>query len=637
MKTVTACTMDCPDACSLVVSVDSGGKIRLRGNPDHPVTAGFTCRKIRRHIARLQSPDRIVRPQLRKNGGWKPISWDRALDLCAEKIDALRGHPESIVHIQGDGAKGVLKALPRLFFNRLGATRVRGSLCDAAGFMAYVHDFGSRKNHDIYDLKNAARIVNWGKDLPRSSIHMAAVVAGARKRGTRVLTISPGGDDSDRFSDAHIRIRPGTDRFLAAAGIRRLLSEKPVDARIPERSRHWKPFTALLEHWTEEDLLDACGVNPVEAGALFDAYRTTEPVATVVGAGLQRYLHGGENVRWINALALISGNIGRTGGGSYYHLHAYANLDLSWAEEPASGSRRSFLKPTVGRQIDKAAHPPIRMAWVNGINIVNQAPDIRRTARALRGIDFTVVVDAFLNDTAECADLILPAALMLEQEDIIGSFLHDFVHYVPAALPPPGEARSDDRIIADLAARLSPPVALPDKDTCLSRCLASPRLSTDLTGLKENRTARARRPSVAYEGLRFDHPDGKYRFPLSLHNEPPPPEGYPLRLLSLVRKGAIHSQMRTGDQPMPPKVWVSPDCPFLAQVDPFRDTFLASPLGRMKVRLETLEGLHPEAVVYRRGDWMKLGGGINQLIGDGVTDIGGGAPFYKEYVRLENE
>ena len=87
---------------------------------------------------------------------------------------------------------------------------------------------------------------------------------------------------------------------------------------------------------------------------------------------------------------------------------------------------------------------------------------------------------------------------------------------------------------------------------------------------------------------------------------------------------------------MPPTVWVAPDCPFLGQVDPSRETFLASPLGRMRVRLETLEGLHPEAVVYRRGDWMKLGGGINQLIGDGLTDIGGGAPYYKEFVRLEN-
>ena len=272
MKTVTACTMDCPDACSLVVSVDDGAKIRLRGNPDHPVTAGFTCKKIRRHIARLQSPDRIVRPLLRAGGGWEPISWDRALDLCAEKIDALRGQPESIVHIHSAGAQGVLKALPGLFFNRLGATRVRGSLCDAAGFMAYVHDFGSRKNHDIHDLKNAARIVNWGKDLPRSSIHMAAVVAKARRKGARVLTISPGGDGSDRFSDAHIRIRPGTDRFLAAAATRRLLSEKAADPRIPKRSR--RPSRARARSRWPEGAATGAPSPSLSRGTCFPSART---------------------------------------------------------------------------------------------------------------------------------------------------------------------------------------------------------------------------------------------------------------------------------------------------------------------------------------------------------------------------
>jgi anaerobic selenocysteine-containing dehydrogenase len=636
MKTVTACTMDCPDTCSLVVSIDNGKPVRLRGNPDHPVTAGFTCKKIRKHLARLNSPDRIRRPLCRRKNGWEPVSWDQALDLCAAKIDSLRGEPESIVHIHGSGAQGVLKAVPRLFFDRLGATRVRGSLCDAAGFMAFVHDFGSRKNNDISDLANAHRIVNWGKDLPRSSIHIAAAVAKARRNKARLLTISPGGDGSSAFSDDHIRIRPGTDRFLAAAVIRRWLESEPVDERIPLRSRHWDRFGGLLARRTEGDLLAACGVGAEEVGRLLDFYRAAGPTASLVGTGLQRYRYGGENVRWINALALVSGNVGRSGGGSYYHLHSYANLDLGWAEAETPGPRRSFFKPTLGREIEGAADPPIRMAWINGVNIVNQAPDSARTARALKNIDFTVVVDAFFNDTVDCADLILPAALMLEQEDIVGSFLHDYVQYVPAVVAPPPEAKPDDQIIRELAGRVSPEVAIPDRETCLARSLASSRLETDLQRLRKAGSVRARRSAVPYEGLRFDHPDGKYRFPLALHDEPPPPEGYPLRLLSLIRKESMHSQILAEEQTIPPSAWVAPDCPYLERLDLSRETYVASARGRLKVRLQTLEGLHPEAVVYRRGDWMKLGGGINRLIEDGLTDIGGGAPYYQQYVRLEN-
>ena len=176
MNRITACTMDCPDACSLVATIDNDRVVRLRGNPDHPFTAGFTCKKIKKHLKRLQSPERILHPMLRKGNRWEKISWDAALNLCAEKIDALRDDPFAIAHVRSSGAKGVTKEIVSLFFDHLGASRTRGQLCDAAGIMAYHYDFGSRRNHRIDDLFNARRIVNWGKDLSRSSIHLAAVV-----------------------------------------------------------------------------------------------------------------------------------------------------------------------------------------------------------------------------------------------------------------------------------------------------------------------------------------------------------------------------------------------------------------------------------------------------------------------------
>lgn len=634
-KTITACTMDCPDSCSLLVTSEDDGTIRLRGNPDHPFTAGFICRKIKHHLSRLDSPDRIKTPLLKKGTDFVPLSWEAALDLCAEKIEACRARPETILHLPGEGAKGVLKHAVRLFFNQLGATRVRGSLCDAAGFMAYIHDFGSRKNNAPEDLLNARRIVNWGKDLSRSSIHLAAIVKKARKKSASVLTVSPGGDGNGPFTDRHVRIRPGFDRFLCAAVIRRKITDGTVDAAAIDRSRRWDTFRKLILDQSEETLRQRCGVSKEDLDAVYAAYAEDGPTATIVGAGIQRYAHGGETVRFINALAMASGNIGRSGGGTCFHLHSMGVFNLDWSRNPDLKSRRSFLEPTVGRDILEA-DPPVRFLWVNGINIVNQGPNSRQIAEAFETIPFKVVVDAFMNDTAARADLILPTALMLEQEDVIASFLHPYVQHAPAVLKPPGEARTDHWIISELARRLNPAVAVPAPDACLDASLKSRALDISMDTLRAEGFVKVDMPAVAYEGLQFDHPDGRYRFPTALHPEPGPVDDYPLRFLTLVRRDAIHSQMTPEDHCLPPMAWIAPDCDAWRHIDADRPVYLVSPLGRLRVQLSVLEGLHPEVILYRRGDWMKLGGGANQLISEGLTDIGGGAPYYQQFVRIEN-
>jgi len=628
--------MDCPDACSLVVDRGEDHRIVLRGNPDSPFTAGFTCRKIKDHIKRLQHPARIRHPLLRVDDAWRQITWEAALDLCAEKIQALRSQPKSILHIKSDGAKGVLKAATALFFSILGTSRTIGSLCDAAGYMAYIHDFGSRENNDINDLVNAARIVNWGKDFSRSSIHTAAIIRKARKRGTRVLTISPGGDGNDAYSDERIRIRPGTDRFLAAAVIRQLWEDRQIPFELLKHTKNPEKFLRLISGRTLEDLARACDVCQADLEQLRLWYRQDRPTATFVGAGLQRYRYGGENVRFINALALLSGNIGISGGGSYFHLHSYRNLNLNWTRDPRKKIRRSLPIAAIGREIQAALDPPIKMIWVNGINVVNQAPDARHTARAFENVEFKVVVDAFMNDTAQRADLILPSTLMLEQEDIIGSYLHEYVQHVRPAVPSPIDARDDLWILTQIGKRLDPPVVLPDAETCLQKSLDWPHLQVTLEELRRRGCAKADRPEIAYADLGFDHPDGRYRFPLILHPEPAADPQYPLRLLTLVRRSAIHSQMLPEDQDGLPRAWIAADNPLLPKIDPGRDVYIISPLGRLKVALDIMPGLHPGVVLYRRGDWMNRGGGVNQLIAAGLTDIGSGAPFYDQYVRLEN-
>ena len=636
MEIVTACTMDCPDACSLILSKDGPRGVRLRGNPEHPITAGLICAKIKTHLRRIESPDRITTPLVRRKSGFRPIGWEQALDRCAEAFDRYRPDPLSILHIHGSGAKGVLKEAVKLFFNQLGCSHLRGSLCDAAGLIAYVKDFGSRENHGVEDILNTTRIVNWGQDLRRSSIHLAALVQRARRQGAKLLTIAPDRRDHMPPADHLIRLKPGTDRFLAAAVLRRLISAQAVPLPVQGRIRKWAAFADHIRTLNESELLDQCDVAVEDLERLLGWYRREPATATLVGSGLQRYDQGGENARYINALALCAGHIGRTGGGSYYHLNSLQNLNLGWIKASRPRGSRSLLEPLVGRETLAAQAPEIRMIWVNGINIVNQAPNSRQVARALKGARFTVVVDAFMTDTAACADLILPAALMLEQEDIIGSFLHEYVHYVPAALAPPAGVRDDYTLMRELARRLDPPLDLPEANTCLARSLESPYLDIDLDRLRRCHFARSNRPQIAYRDFNFDHADGRARCPLNLTPEAPPPRGYPLRLLSLIRGSAIHSQILPANQVSPPPAWVAPECRALDQIDPSRPVFLASPLGRLRVELNLRPGLHPHCVLYRRGDWMGLGGGVNQLIREETTDMGSSTPYYRQYVRLEN-
>jgi hypothetical protein len=319
------------------------------------------------------------------------------------------------------------------------------------------------------------------------------------------------------------------------------------------------------------------------------------------------------------------------------------------------------------------------MIWVNGCNVVNQAPEALTTARAFEQTPFKVVVDAFMTDTAERADLVLPCALMLEKEDVVGSFLHDFVNHSAKVMDPPGEARTDLDILRDLGNRLDPPIFIPELERCLRDALDSPHLDISLEELRERGHTRAKRPEVAFADMRFGHPDGKYRFPESLHPEPSAPRDYPLRLLTLIRKEAIHSQILPEDHAPCPTVWASPENPIWGRMkesgegcgwgedggdregDEDREigggraggedregrngrnggeelfAFLVSPLGRIKVKMKKYPGLHPDAVVYRRGDWMKLGGGVNRLISARVTDMGETAAFYSQHVRLDLE
>lgn len=634
MAPITACNRDCMDACSLVVDRREDGRLKINGNPAHPHTAGFNCAKIKKLSQRLTSPSRITQPLLRRGDGRQPIAWDEALDLAAGQIDALRADPQRMLHVYGYGHKGVLVKKVERFFSELGASRLTGALCDGAGGAAYELDFGDLGHNEMSQLLRARTIVNWGRDSARSSIHTVRLIARARKQGTRLVVISPGGEDESDFGDVRLAIEPGTDRFLAAAVIRRLIEADRIPARLTDRALGWPRFKELILARPLDDLLAACGVDRAGLDVLVEAYQTG-PCASLMGWAIQRYALGGQNVRFINALAFLSGQIGCPGGGSYFGLSSSRNFNFGWAKAAGDSQRRELLMPLIGRDVANA-DPPIELIWVNGTNIVNQAPDSRAVARAFERAKFTVVVDAFLTDTAALADLILPAKIMPEKEDLVGSVSHHYVNYSRPVADPPPLARDDTWIVDQIANRLSPPISLPPDEDCLAMSLDSPWLKTSLAEMRAQGFALAERPPIVFPDLKFAHDDGLYHLPESLDDQPPAPEGFPLRLLSLVRRGAIHSQILPEEHPARPTVYLAPDSPGWAMFDSDRPVFLVSELGRLEVEVAAKKGLRPGVVVYRRGDWLGLGGGVNQLIQARLSDIGETAAYYDQFVRLEN-
>jgi predicted molibdopterin-dependent oxidoreductase YjgC len=396
---------------------------------------------------------------------------------------------------------------------------------------------------------------------------------------------------------------------------------------------NWPAFRGLLSSRPAAEWAGPSGAGMAAVERLAELYASDAPVATLIGWGLQRHVYGGENVRLINALAVLSGNVGRSGGGSYYIAPSARHFNLAWKAAPGPRQLERIFKPTLGRDILKA-DPPIRMIWVNGSNPVNQSPDSERVAAALRTVPFKVVVDAFMHDTAEMAELILPCALNLEQENLDTSYFHDFINYARPAAKAPPEARTDHWILTEVGRRLDPPICLPGMDDLIAASLP-PGVPGGLEALHARGYVEIPRRPVAFEGLRFAHPDGRCRFPDEIHPEPEVPAGFPLRLLSLIRAGFTHSQILPEEHPET-KVYLAPESPAWQGFDRARPVFLASPVGRLQVIPATLPGLHPEVVVYRRGDWRKLGGGINRIVADTETDMGHGAAYYAQHVRLEN-
>ncbi|MBI5017642.1 MAG: molybdopterin-dependent oxidoreductase [Deltaproteobacteria bacterium] len=627
MELVTACTLDCPDRCSLVCRQAPEG-VHLTGAPSHPYTRGFTCDKIRRYPGRLASPHRIREPWMRRGDRFVAASWDEALEaVCGALAQARREDPASIFWLRGSGSMGASKGLVDYVFGLLGARGTAGSLCDSAGLAALAADTGGAQMNDPAQLDAAEAVVLWGKNPRASSIHCAAQVAAARKRGAPVVAVNPDTSGVSSLADRVVSVRPGTDRFLALAAAK-LLLEGPGRPPPWDAASNRAEFETLLNTWPLSDLLAASGTDRADADALAAVYAATPRVATVVGWGLQRYPFGAENLRAVHALAFLAGSLGVPGGGLYYSVPSSRYL-----RRPPSP-----LRPTVPLRLPRLsqdlreASPQLQVAWVCCSNILNQAPDAKALREAFSTIPMVVAVEPFWTETARHATVVLPPALWLEEEDLAASYWHRGIGAVRRAVAPPEGCRTDFEIAADIARRLGIEVPFATVDDWLAACL--PAGAPDLAEMRTRGWWLCDEPPVAWSAG-FGHPGGRFRLLTAVSPEPAADPRHPLRFLTLIRPDALHSQLLPEEQKGALPARIHPDTAAALGLEPGCAIRLVSTTGEVEAEVHLDAGLHPGTVASPRGGWIGLGLGVNEATEALVTDLGEGAAYYGTRVRVE--
>jgi anaerobic selenocysteine-containing dehydrogenase len=632
MRARTTCNRDCPDACGIVATVEDGRVVRIQGDPDHPVTRGFLCYRTSRFLERQYHPDRLTTPLVRRGGELRPASWDDALDLVAERM--LRIHSESgpaaILHYRSGGTLGLVKFTTDLFFETFGPTAIKvGDICSGAGDAAQMEDFGEEDSNDLQDLLHARTIVLWGKNPHVSNVHLLPVLKEAKAKGARILLVDPvrhrGADLADRF----VQPIPGGDIALAFGVARRLFETGKADPRAADYCDHLDEFRARamarpLEGWAAladvplDDLL-----------ALADLYGDG-PSAILVGWGMQRKARGSATVRVLDALGAISGNLGVSGGGVSFYFKRRGAFDTSFVKG-AEVAPRTLWEPRLGREILEASDPAIRMVWVTAGNPVAMLPESATVKQALESRELTVVVDAFLTDTALAAHVVLPTTTMLEDDDLVGAYGHHLLGEVRPVAARPGDVRTDHEIVQALAARVGLGAAFEEGAEAWKRRI----LAKSGIPLERFRDGYPRNPfaeKILFADRRFKTASGKVNLIREVDAEPPrAPVDRPLFLMAFSTEKAQSSQWAKA-QEGPAEATVHPDAvPGLADGDLAE---VESEIGSMKVRLRLDPRQRRDVVLMAKGGWLKDGRCANALVPARMTDAGGGAVYYDTPVRL---
>jgi anaerobic selenocysteine-containing dehydrogenase len=469
-----ACPHDCPDTCALLVTVEDGVATEVKGDPEHPTTAGVLCTKVSRYVERTYHPDRLLHPLRRVGrkgeGKFERISWDEALDEIAARLQPIAARdPQGILPYSYCGTMGLVQgeAMALRFFHKLGASLLERTICATAGATGYKYTIGGSIGTDLEHFQDAKLILIWGGNPIASNLHFWTRAQEAKRHGAKLIAIDPYRSLTAEKCHQHIALLPGTDAALALGMMHVLIAEDLLDHDYIER--HTLGFDALKERaaeWTPARTAATCGITVDEVVTLAREYgqaaKRGEPVAIRLNYGIQRVRGGGMAVRNVSCLPALVGAWRHPAGGVQLSTSGSFPANKAKLQRPdllAGRTPRAINMVQIGDDLLKDASPgfgpKIEAIVVYNSNPVAVAPESPRVAQGFAREDlFTVVLEHFATDTVDYADIVLPATTQLEHVDAHLAYGHLYMMANNAAIAPLGEAKSNAEIFRLIARRM---------------------------------------------------------------------------------------------------------------------------------------------------------------------------------------
>ncbi len=666
------CPHDCPDSCLMDVTVEHDRAVRITASKEHPFTRGALCAKVNKFLDRVYAPDRLLYPVKRvgpKGPGaqFVRISWDEAVSTIVEKMQAtMATHgPQSILPYSYRGNNGVYQSngIDRRFFHALGASTLARTICAGGllGAMDYSDVFFGFAPEGLVESK---LIIFWASNPLNTGFHVWPFVRQAQRRGARLIAIDPYRSRTARACDEHIAVRPGTDAALALAMMKVIEAEGLADLDyVRQYTIGSEPFFSRLRSLSLPDLAQTCDVPVTTIQDLARTYATTRPAAIRTGVGIQRNGGGAAAVRAVACLPALTGAWREVGGGlcnfggamfTAQNLKGAMRFDLS-----PEGTREINMMRLAEHLLDPSFDPPINVLHVYNCNLAASLPDQPGLRRALQRADlFTVVHDLFLTDSADYADIILPATSPLEQDDLVLAYGGDFGSFSRKALEPLGEAKSNADVFQMLATGLgiTEPAVHASAEVFTAEALRDD-LSADAFLSHPFMPTRPEPDLLPRARGGFLTPSGKFEFfcekmeragldPLPAFVPPHETlsEGpFPLNFLPRKHKDSLNSSY--GHLPVMRRqestartLEIHPHDADARGLDTGDEVRVFNDRGAFVLPVVISERVQAGTVATFWGWWDKLAGGkgnVNNVTSTQLTDIGGGGTFYDCRVEVE--
>lgn len=536
-KTVrSVCPYDCPDACGLLVEVESGKALQVSGDPDHPFTRGFLCSKMQRYERTVHSDRRLLTPLLRNgakgSGAFVPISWEEAIGRIADKWRETisRYGAEAILPYSYAGTMGLIQRnCGHPFFHRLGASRLERTICSPAKSAGWKAVMGETPTVDPDEVAKSDLVILWGINAAVTAVHFMHGVHEAKKRGAKVWLIDTYRTPTAAAVDRLFLIRPGSDGALALAMMHVLQRDGLVDrAFIATHVQGFEQFAeSILPHYSPTIAGSITGIAPHVIEEMAAAYGRAEAPFIRLGSGLSRYGNGAMTVRTIACLPALSGAYAREGGGCFPDTAtggAFAMEEIT-REDFMERPTRLVNMNRLGEALADLNDPPVKALYVYHSNPAAIAPDQNAVISGLLRDDlFLVVHERFMTDTARYADIVLPATSSLEHADIYRSYGTYLLQRAEAAIPPVGESRSNLEVFSLLAKAMdfAEPFFQRSADELIDHLLTIPSPLRSGIDLDRLQTGRAVRLNVTQDRSRFQTPSGKIEIFNPVAREPLP-------------------------------------------------------------------------------------------------------------------